>query len=336
MDIPTIRDVAKKAGVGIGTVSRVLNNSPKVTESTRQTVLDAINELGFRPNSLARQLPRKTRLHNIGVITQPFIAYQAFAERMRGIQLALYELESQYELILYNVRSLEHFDVQLNSILQGTSVEGLIVIDLDLTPEQIALLRAANMPFVGINHFRQRDWPCIGADNLEGGRLAAHYLIERGHRNIAYVGDVFEDAFGFQTSAERLKGFREGLTVAGLALPPEYIKLGAHEYAVAKAQTLELLALTDRPTAIFAMCDLQALACLDAAREAGLPVPDTLSVIGFDDLEMSHHVGLTTVRQHFERSGQMALRHLLALMHNNQPPPTPQLPALEVVERHTT
>jgi DNA-binding LacI/PurR family transcriptional regulator len=336
MDTPTIRDVAKKAGVGIGTVSRVLNNSPKVAEKTRQIVQDAINELGFRPNSLARQLPRKTRLRNIGVITQPFIAYQAFAERMRGIQLALYELESQCEMVLYNVRSLEHFDEQLSIILQTATVEGLIVIDLDLSDEQITLLRTSNMPFVGINHFRQRDWPCIGADNVEGGRIAARYLIELGHRQIGYVGDTFKDDFGFQTSAERLKGFREVLDQAHLPLPPEYVRLGVHDYAVAKTLASELLALPNPPTAIFAMCDLQALACLDAAREAGLQVPDMLSVIGFDDLEMSHHVGLTTVRQHFERSGQMALRHLLALMHDDPPPPTPQLPALEVVERHTT
>jgi DNA-binding LacI/PurR family transcriptional regulator len=112
--------------------------------------------------------------------------------------------------------------------------------------------------------------------------------------------------------------------------------LGGHDYAVAKTLASELLTLPNPPTAIFAMCDLQAFACLDAAREAGLRIPDDLSVIGFDDLEMSHHVGLTTVRQHFERSGQMALRHLLALMHDDPPPPTPQLPALEVVERHTT
>lgn len=333
---PTIRDVAKKAGVGIGTVSRVLNNSPKVTDTTRQAVLDAIAELGFRPNSIARQLPRKTRLRNIGVITQPFISYQAFAERMRGIQLALYELENKYELVLYSVRSPEHFDEQLNTLVQTAAVEGLIIIDLDPTPEQVSLLRSANLPFVGINHFKVRDWPCIGADNEEGGRIAARYLIQLGHRRIAYLGDAFEDAFHFKTSYERFNGFQQILSQAHLPLPDRYVKLGTHDYAVAKQMADELFALREPPTALFAMCDHQALAVMDAARELGLKIPEHLSIIGFDDLEMSYHLGLTTVRQHFERSGQLALQHLFDLMSNGELIPTPQLPPLEIIVRSTT
>lgn len=333
---PTIRDVARKAGVGIGTVSRVLNNSPKVTPETRQAVLAAIAELGFRPNTIARQLPRRTRLHNIGVVTQPFINYQAFAAQMRGLQLGLYDYDSKrYEIVLYSVRSLAHFDEQLTAIVRTGTVDGLIIIDFDLLDEQKQMLRDAGLPFVGLNHLQDPDWPCIGADNHLGGYLAASYLLDLGHTDIAYLGDELVDTFEFKTSGQRYEGFRRALVERGLPVKDEYVRLGFHDYDVAIELATELLRLPNPPTAIFAMCDMQALACLDAARRLGLRVPEAVSVMGFDDLETSYHVGLTTVRQHFEPAGRLAVQHLLALI-DGAPPPPPVLPPPEVIPRQTT
>ena len=335
MSHPTIRDVAKKAGVGIGTVSRVLNNSPKVTPETRKLVLETIANLGFRPNSIARQLPRKTRLHNIGVITQPFVHYRSFAERLRGVQIALSELESEYELVLYSVSSLSHYEERLATIAQSRAVEGLIIIDLDLFDGQKQMLHEANLPFIGINQFQNRDWTCIGTDNVEGGFLATNYLLKLGHRDIAYVGDEFVDPYEFNTSSERFEGFRRALAGYGVTVPDEYVRLGIHDYDVAKSLAAELYMLPTRPTAIFAMSDIQALACIAAAHEAGLQVPQDISVIGYDDLEMSFHAGLTTVRQHLELSGRIGLEHLLRLLDGDDTPPS-LLPPLEVIPRQTT
>lgn len=333
---PTIRDVALKAGVGIGTVSRVLNNSPKVSPDTRQRVLDAIAALDFKPNNVARQLPRKTRAHNIGVITQLFISYRSFAERLRGVQLALQEQPTEYELILYSVSSLPHYKERLTTILQTHAVEGLIIIDLDLFGEQEQMLRDYQMPFVGLNHFMNRDWPCIGTDNYAGGYLAARHLMSYGHTRIAYVGDEFIDAlYKFSTSYERFGGFKRAMDDAGLPIPERYIKKGIHDYQVAKARAAELFTLPELPTAILAMSDMQALATIAAAREAGLRVPEDLSVIGYDNLEVSLHAGLTTVQQHLEMSGRYGLEHLLRRLQGDTCP-APVLPPLEVIVRQTT
>ncbi len=335
MSNPTIRDVAKKAGVGVGTVSRVLNNNANVTGATRELVLQAIDELGFRPDRVARQLPRKTRVHNIGVITQPFVNYEAFAERMRGVQVALNAQRPGYELVLYSASSLTHFNEQLTGIVQADSVDGLIIIDLDLTPAQLRLLRTAKIPFVGINHFQGYDWPCIGTDDVEGGYQATRALLDLGHREIAYLADSFDDPFQFTTSQERYEGYRRALEEAGAPLREAYVRLGLHDYDAARGLALELLSLPQRPTAVFAMCDLFALAFLDAARSQGLRIPEDVSVIGFDDIAMSYHVGLSTVRQHFELTGRLALEHLLRLI-AGEDAELPKLPPLEVVMRQTT
>lgn len=345
MTRPTIRDVARQAGVGIGTVSRVLNNSPRVDPATRQHVLTTIAEMGFKPNAIARQLPRKVRINNIGVITQPFVSYRAFAERLRGVQTALMQYDTHRELVLYTVNSLPHYDERLTTIVQSRSVEGLLIIDLALTEEQKEMMRDAAMPFVGINPLQNQDWPCIGTDNVVGGYMAAKHLLDYGHTQIAYVGDTFSDAFNFRSSRERYQGYQLALTEYGIAVREEYVKLGEHDYEAARTLAAELFVLPHRPTAIFAMSDIQALACIRAANEAGLRVPDDLSVIGYDDLEMSQHIGLTTVRQHLELSGRIAVQHLLSLLAEVDPqadtePPTilsrPMLPPPQVMARNTT
>lgn len=335
MSHPTIRDVAEKAQVGIGTVSRVLNNSPKVTPETRKRVLQAIADLGFKPNSIARMLPRKTRIHNIGVITQLFVSYRSFAERLRGVQQVLHEQASHYELVLYTVSSLPHYEERLQSIVQTGAVEGLIIIDLDLFDEQKQMLRAANLPFVGLNHFHDRDWPCVGTDNYAGGYLAGRHLIEYGHQHIGYLGDEFVDLYEFNTSYERFTGFKRALLEAGLDICDKHIHLGIHDYDVAKKLAANFFRLNEPPSAIFAMSDMQALACIAAAREAGFRVPEDISVIGYDDLEISLHSGLTTIRQHLELSGRVGLDHLLRLLKGDTTPPS-SLPSLEVVLRQTT
>jgi DNA-binding LacI/PurR family transcriptional regulator len=331
----TIRDVAKKAEVGIGTVSRVLNNSPMVNPATRQRILETIAELGFKPNTIARQLPRKTRIHNIGVITQPFLNYRAFTERLRGVQLALNRQQTNYEVLLFSASSLSHFHEQLITITQNSSVDGLIIIDIDLTPEQKQLLLDSKTPFIGINHFQDQDWPCIGVDNFVGAELATNYLIELGHTTIAYVGDLFQDEYGFFTSTERFTGFNRALKKHNLVCEPNHVLLGKHDYQIAYQLALDLINSPKRPTAIFAMSDLQALACVEAAKVSSLSVPDDLSVVGFDDLEMSSYMGLTTIRQHLEQTGYLALEYVLHRV-KGEYVSTPKVPAPELIIRKTT
>jgi DNA-binding LacI/PurR family transcriptional regulator len=333
MTPPTIRDVARHAGVGIGTVSRVINNSERVSPETRQRVQEAIRLLGFRPNKTASQLSRGMQIRNVGVIL-PFLTFHAFTERLRGVQIVLNE--ANYELVLYNISSPERFDEQLVEICQNKLVEGLLIIALNLTPAQHTLLEDAAIKYVCINDHCQPGIACIGPDNVVGGRVATEHLLGLGHHKIAYVGDSFPDNYGFLTSYDRYTGYYETMLAHGVLPRPEYIRLGEHGKDVARLLTTELLNLSDPPTAIFAMSDIQALGCLAAIREAGRHVPNDISVIGFDDIEISSYVGLTTVRQFLEESGRLAMRWLLWLLNDSHIGTPLQLPLPELVVRETT
>jgi DNA-binding LacI/PurR family transcriptional regulator len=331
----TIYDVAKKAGVGIGTVSRVLNNHVQVRSKTRERVLEAITALDFKPSAVARQLSLQSQIKQIGVITQSFLNYYSFTERLRGIQQTLNERSSDYELLLYTVSSLEHYQQQLSNIVQTRSVEGLIIIDLELSSKQLQLLESSHIPFVGINHLQNQTWPCIGTNNVAGGYLATKYLLSLGHEQIAYVGDTFIEDYTHNTSRERFDGYKQALEEAGVGLKEDYVRLGNHDYDVAKQETQELLKLKTLPTAIFAMSDVQALGCIAAIKEKGLKVPEDISVLGYDDLDIGYHTGLSTVRQHLEGSGVKGIEYLLAVL-DNKKSAVPKLPKPEIVPRQTT
>jgi len=336
MTATTIYDVAKRAGVGIGTVSRVLNNSGNVSENTRQKVLDAIKELQFKPNYAARKLPRKSRQRNIGVLTQPFQSYHSFVERLRGVQTALNDEEDDFELILFSVNSLDQFDDQITGIAQNGVVEALVVIDFATTQTQRAHLNTVGIPFIEINHHMQADWPCIATDNVLGGAIAADYLHTLGHQRIAYIGDVFENPYGFTTSEERFAGFSGKLDALDLTIPPEYVHLGPHGFEAAKLLTQELMDQVEKmPTAIFTMSDMQALGCTRALEAAGYTVPDDVSVLGYDNLEISDHVGISTVDQYVELSGKYAIEYLLSIQKDRDAQPD-ALPEQVIIPRQTT
>ena len=278
---------------------------------------------------------RKQRIHNIGVITQPFFSYRSFAERLRGVQEGLNNSEHDYELVLYSVSSIPHYQERLASIAQGGSVEALIIIDLELSEGQKAMLRQAKIPFAGINHLQHQDWPCIGSNNVYGGRVATTHLVELGHRDIAYIGDDFFDPFGFLTSRERYQGYCEVMNEHTIPIKKNYFAVGQHDYDVARNLCREILTQSSPPTAIFAMSDIQALGCIATCRELGLRVPDDISIVGYDDLEMSYHTELTTVRQYLELSGRVTIDFLIRHLKGDMQPPAP-LPLPEVITRRTT
>lgn len=332
---PTIRDVARLAGVGIGTVSRVLNHSSQVSSSTRERILAAMDELGYRPNVVARHLPRRTTFQNIGVLTPILFSYYSFSERLRGVQSVLQSHRSAYELMLFSIISPARFHERLMEIIHTRTIDGLLIIDLVPGARDIDALRVAGLPFVGLNHVMHGDWPCIGTDNVRGGQMATRTLIDYGHRRIAYLGDNVDDLAGFVTGEERLKGYRRALEAAGIAYNPRLVFRGPHDVQTARQLTHRLLQLRPLPTAIFAMSDTQAMAAIAVLNEAGLRVPDDLSVIGYDDLEISQQIGLTTVRHHLDLSGKLGTEYLLACIEENADAPVPMLPPLQVIVRRT-
>jgi LacI family transcriptional regulator len=330
----TIADVAAHAGVGAGTVSRVLNNSPQVSHETRARVLSAIELLDYRPNPLARGLSRG-RCQTLGVIV-PFFTHASAVERLRGVVAALDRNRSRYDLVLFNVESPVHRDEHFGSLTRRDRADGLLVMSLPPPPDELARLSLAGVPVVLVDA-RGEGVPQVVTDDVEGGRIAARHLVALGHERIAFIGDDPDNGFGFTSSAQREVGLRQVLDEVGIGLRASDVKHGPHDRAVARRLTEQLLAQRQAPTAIFASSDVQATGVLEAARAAGLHVPHDLSVVGFDDIEISAYAGITTVRQPLFDSGRLGAQLLLdALADKGAPPAATHELDLELVERTTT
>ncbi|MBC8171149.1 MAG: substrate-binding domain-containing protein, partial [Anaerolineae bacterium] len=166
--------------------------------------------------------------------------------------------------------------------------------------------------------------------------LATRYLLDHGHSQIAYVGDRFESVYHYPTSAQRHAGYEQALREASIEINPAFVKLAPYGYEFARQLTHELFELPELPTAIFAMSDIQAMGCIAALRERNLRVPDDISVIGYDDLDVSLPMGLTTIRQHLELSGRYAAAYLLLQINEVSTQTIPRLPPLEVIPRLST
>lgn len=304
----TIRDVARKAGVGLGTVSRVLNNSPLVSSTTRQRVLDAIAELQYSPSQIARSFALG-RTNTIATIA-PFFTRPSVVERLRGIEAAL--AGSAYNLVVFNVETVTRRDACMHDIPRRDRCDALVIISLAPRAEEIGFLLQADVPVVLVDTFAP-GLPSVLIDDIAGGRLATRCLIELGHRRIGFVGDSLAEmaAFNFTSSRDRFIGYQRALSEAGLAPCTDYERHGIHGRYEARMLARELLQLPAPPTAIFAASDTQAMGVLEAARDMGLNVPAQLSVIGFDDIDVAEYLGLSTVRQPLFESGARAVEVLL-------------------------
>ncbi len=327
----TIRDVAKRAGVGVGTVSRVLNDNPSVREATRQRVRQAIAELDYSPNPLARRLSLGKTL-TVAVIV-PFFTRPSFIGRLRGIEYAL--AESEYDLVVFNVETTAKRDAYFRSVPRRERVDGMLIISLSPRDAEVEHFLQMGVPTVLVDAQHPRLNRVVIAD-VDGGRMATQHLVDLGHRRIGYVSDWVENPFNFVSSRERGQGYRQALAQAGIPFRPEYHRQGDYGREEARGMALELLSLPERPTAIFAASDTLAIGVMQAARDIGLGVPGDLSVIGYDDIEVSEYLHLTTVRQPLFVSGVEGVELLLDTITTS--PPTPQQAVLpvELIARGTT
>ena len=297
--MPTLADVAAHAGVGIGTVSRVLNDSPNVSAAMRDRVLESVRHVGYEPTR--RKRPEQgDRPGYVGVLVTFFDEPSAY-QRLRGIVSRLQP--HNYEIVLYNVASPSHARATVLEVPRHDVLEALIVISLPLSDKEAKLLAGAPFPSVLLDSFAP-GLPTVCVDDRAGGAIATRHLLDLGHRRVAFVGEPPDNPFGFVSSARREEGYRRALLAAGITPDPALVRHGAHLRSAAKQMTLELLALADPPTAIVAASDVQAVGVIEAAESLDLRVPDDLSIVGYDDIELASLMGLTTVRQPLERSGQ--------------------------------
>jgi len=305
----TIRDVAREAGVGVGTVSRVLNNSDSVSASTREKVQAAITQLNFFPSVTARRLSLG-KTQTIAVVL-PFFTWPSYVERLRGLDVSL--VESGYDLVLYSIDTPSRRDDVLEKLIGGDRVDGVIIMTLGLSDAIVARFLNAGIAVVLVDSFHP-ELPSIGVDDVLGGYEATRHLIELGHRRIAFIGDYMENDMGFRSVEKRFVGYYQALEEADLPFSPAYHQQGPHGRRSAQKMARALLQLAEPPTAIFVHSDTMAIGAIEAAQQLGLEVPGDLSVVGYDDIDVAELLRLTTVRQQLyesgHRAGQLLLEHL--------------------------
>jgi DNA-binding LacI/PurR family transcriptional regulator len=307
----TIRDVAKKAQVGIGTVSRVLNNSPSVRDETRLRVISAIEELDYTPNPIARRLSTGQSL-TIGV-GLPYLTMPSFIARLRGVQSVL--ADSMYDLVLFDIENPKQRDSFFHNLSLRSRVDGVLLISLPPDDDQADALSHLYIPVVLIDGYHP-DLNCVYPDDKKGGRIATRHLIELGHRKIAFMSDFLTTPF-HPSMYLRYQGYREVLQEENIPYLPKYQLEGERGRINARAMARNLLSQDDPPTAVVAASDTHAIGVMDAAQELGVRVPEELSVIGYDNIRDAEYMNLTTIDQHLEQSGIYGAQLLLELLDNH-------------------
>jgi LacI family transcriptional regulator len=307
---PTMRDIARLAGVSVATVSRVINNRAGVAPETRDAVLEQLRAHHFTTNRGARGLS----LGRTGFVgfTMPFIRADYFASILAGAVEAAYERDMRVALCA--THSEHDREVSLLEQLMDGATDGAIILLPEETSDELDRLRARRYPFVVADPRLSLPpgIPAVSAAHRAGAKAATDHLLELGHRRIAHVSGPR----GWVATEERIEGFNAALAAAGVLPSPELVLEGDFESPSGYAAGRALLDLRAPPTAVFASNDNMAFGALQAARERGLSVPDDLSVVGFDDADLATIVSpaLTTVRQPLAELGRTSVSLLMRLI----------------------
>ncbi len=305
----TIAEIAAKAGVSVPTVSRVLNNRPDVASGTRERVEQVIKESGF-----IRSRVRNVLKESSGIIDMlvPDLTNLYSVEIVRGVEEVMERTELRLALSLTH-DSLIHEQRWLVKVIDGAT-DGAILVLAQGQSGRLDMLVRNKIPFVVVDHRGELgpDIPSVGATNWLGGRMATEHLLSLGHRRIAIIGGDTD----LPCSRDRIAGYRAALENVGIPVDPALIRPGLFSQQTGYEQTMILLDLPEPPTALFAGSDAQAMGVYAAIRARGLRIPESLSVVGFDDVPIASIVtpALSTVRQPLVEMGRVATTMLLRLI----------------------
>lgn len=328
----TIADVAARAGVSRQTVSRAINGLGEISAETRQRVLAVVQELGYRPSSIARGL-KTSRTRTIGLVV-PDIANPFFAEVARGAAEVAHG--EGYGVLLCNTDENPAEERNVLEMLAEHRVDGLVLCSSRLGDTDLEAVMARHRPLVVVNRTPARTLAGVGSVSVadrEDARRAVHYLYGLGHRAMAFVGGT--DAS--QSSRGRREGYALALTELGCPTVPEWV-VSAPPTVEGGRQAAETLLGRHQVTALLAFNDLVAVGCIRACEAVGLAVPRDVSVLGWDDILFAPYLSppLTTVRLPKHEMGARAMGLLLALVRNPELVPAPLELAGELVIRRST
>lgn len=327
----TIEDIAKMAGFSKTTISRVINNKPDVSPSTRKRVLDLIEEFNFHPNLFATGKTQQ-KINHIGLIVPysmgSILSNQFYVGVFQGI-LDEVERRGHYLLFCY-VHKKNYVEVY-----EQKRVEGFVLLSPAALHRSIILeLKSANIPFVcTAKVLNEPDITYVDVDNQKGGEIAAHHLIALGHRKIAIAYKPT-----LTSNYERLIGYKQTLKKHNLQINENYIQtIEVSSIQSGYNMMMNLLALEDPPTAVFSSCDIMAYGAMKAIQEMNLKVPHDISVIGFDDIPLSRDMSppLTTIRQPAVEKGSIAAGLLIDYLVHGKEPETKMLD-VDLVVRGST
>ena len=332
--MPTIYDIAKKSGFSITTVSKVINNYPDVSQKTRKKILSTIEELGYHPSSNARSLMTK-KYWTIGVvyieelgngIHHPF--FSAVIESFRR------EMEDAgYDLLLIS-KKIEQRKTGYIERFKQRGVDGVIVVSPMKLTKDVQEIVDHEIPsvFIDLHHPKVST---VNSDNLDGSKEVVKYLHSLGHKKIAHIAG---GEYTFAGKARKL-GFLQAIEELNLRITEDYVVDGGLFDVTGGYKAMQkLLQLSDKPTAVFAAGDMMAIGAIKAIQETGLKVPDDISIVGFDDIELSQYItpSLTTIKQDSHTIGQQAADLLLKQINNKKKIPLGVMVPVDLIEREST
>ncbi|NIL42376.1 LacI family transcriptional regulator [Salinispora arenicola] len=307
-----IDDVARLAGVSTATVSRALRGLPTVSAATRHRVLAAAEQLQYTVSPNASRLAGG-RTGTVAVVV-PRITRWFFGVVVETVEDFLHR--GGYDLLLHNLGGRERTRQRvLRTADLHKRVDGIILAATPLRAPELAFLSALDLPGVIVSSGTNvPGWPCVRIDDVAAARTATRHLLDLGHRRVAHISGDPDDELAFTAHLDRRRGYREALRSAGIRPDPSLDIESRFDVDGGIRATEELLRRGDPPTAIFAACDEMAMGALTALRDAGLRVPDDVSVIGIDNHYLAGVLGLTTVAQSPTDQGLIAAKTLLGAL----------------------
>tara|TARA_Y100001935_G_scaffold251458_1_gene253495 strand:- start:137068 stop:138057 length:990 start_codon:yes stop_codon:yes gene_type:complete len=305
----TIYDIANKAGVSIATVSRVFNQSDSVSEKTRRKVLAIADEVGYHPQAYAQGLASKKSNTIMAVV--PVISNYYFMEVLGGIQDKL--SENGYELTIFNISNDRNIFEQVEHVLKRRWAEGYLFISIHLSEKEWSQLTRFNVPITLIDeHFEGFD--SVSVDNIQGAYRATKSLLDMGFKNVAMLSALLSS----KPIRDRLEGYKKALNEYQIPFDKKWVVAGDTLYRDGFTERggyeamRKMLNMETPPEACFCASDIQAVGALKAMEDVGKRIP----IIGYDDIELSEYIGLSTIRQPMRDMGFFATQNLIDRMNN--------------------